>query len=343
MPDRDQAKIALEEHFYLPSFEAYGADGSALDGAGKAHNYQPEYFASVQKRLGDVKLQLEDMDRCGIERMVLSLTQPGIQGIPDRAMAIDTARRMNDDLAAILAAHPDRFAGFAAVALQDVRAAGDELERAVSRLGFKGALINGYSNIGDMNEAQYLDEPPVWDFWGRVEALGVPVYLHPRSPLPGQRRVYEGYPVLADSPWGFGAETAVHVLRLILSGLFDRFPRLRIILGHLAEGLPFLLPRVEHRLRHMSAEVRGKQREPVTFYLRENFYATTAGHFRTQAFIDALLEMGPDRLLFSVDYPYETMEEQAGWFDSLPISETDRRKIARTNAMRLLGLSDPAP
>jgi gamma-resorcylate decarboxylase len=342
MTEREAGKIALEEHFYLPSFEAYGADGEALEGAGKAHNYEPEYFASLQKRLGDVELWLEDMDRGGIERMVLSLTQPGIQGIPDRAMAVDTAKRMNDDLAQILAAHPNRFLGFAAVALQDVRAAGDELERAVSQLGFKGAMINGYSNIGDMNTAQYLDEPPVWDFWARVDALGVPVYLHPRSPLPSQRRAYEGYAVLADSPWGFGAETALHTLRLILSGLFDRFPRLRIILGHLGEGLPFLLPRVEHRLRHMSAEVRGRQLKPVTFYLRENFYVTTAGHFRTQALIDTLLEIGPDRLLFSVDYPYETMQEQTDWFDSLPISEGDRSKISRLNALELLGLNAPA-
>jgi gamma-resorcylate decarboxylase len=336
MSDRNHGKIALEEHFYLPSFEAYGADGSALDGAGKAHNYQPEYFASLQRRLGDISLWLEDMDRCGIERMVLSLTQPGIQGIPDRDIAVDTAKRMNDDLAEIVAAHPGRFAAFAAVALQDVRAAGDELERAVSQLGFKGALINGYSNIGDADTALYLDEPPVWDFWARVEALGVPVYLHPRSPLPGQRRVYEGYPVLADSPWGFGAETAIHTLRLMLSGLFDRFPRLRIILGHLGEGLPFLLPRVEHRLRHMSAEVRGQQSKPVMTYLRENFYVTTAGNFRTQALIDTLLEIGADRLLFSVDYPYETAQEQTDWFDSLPISVTDHRKIGRENALRLL-------
>jgi gamma-resorcylate decarboxylase len=189
-----------------------------------------------------------------------------------------------------------------------------------------------------MDTAQYLDEQPVWDFWARVEALGVPVYLHPRSPLTSQRRVYEGYSVLADSPWGFGAETAVHTLRIMLSGLFDRFPRLRIILGHLGEGLPFLLPRVEHRLRHMSPEVRGKQQKPVTFYLRENFYLTTAGHFRTQALIDTLLEIGSDRVLFSVDYPYETAQEQTDWFDGLPISESDRRKIGRENALELLQL-----
>jgi gamma-resorcylate decarboxylase len=188
-----KGKIALEEHFILSSFGAYGADASALDGATEAHNYDPGYFADVQNRLGDVTLRLEDMDRCGIERIFLSLTQPDIQGIPDRSIAIDTVRRMNDDLAEhFLVAHPTRFAGFTAVALQDVRAAGDELERVVSQLGFKGAMIN--SNIGDMDTAQYLDEPLVWDFWARVEALDVPVYLHPRSPLPSQRRVHGPLP-----------------------------------------------------------------------------------------------------------------------------------------------------
>jgi gamma-resorcylate decarboxylase len=334
----DQGKIALEEHFYLPSYEAYGADGAALEGSSKAHNYLPEFFASVQKGLSNVKLRLDEMDRGGIERMVLSLTQPGIQSIPDRKIAIDTAKRMNDELALIVEAHPKQFLGFAAVPLQDVGAAVDELERSVSKLGFKGVLINGYSNIGDMNTAQYLDEAPVWDFWARVDALGVPVYLHPRSPLASQRRAYEGYEVLADSPWGFGAETALHTIRLILSGLFDRFPRLRIILGHLGEGLPFLLPRVEHRLRHITPELRGKQQKPVTSYLRENFYITTAGHFRTQAFIDTMLEVGSDRVLYSVDYPYETVQEQNDWFDNLPISAADRRKISRENALKLLRL-----
>jgi predicted TIM-barrel fold metal-dependent hydrolase len=165
-----------------------------------------------------------------------------------------------------------------------------------------------------------------------------PCTLHPRSPLPNQRRVYEGYPVLADAPWGFGAETAAHTLRLILSGLFDRFPRLKVILGHQGEGLPFLLPRVESRLRHASPEVRGRQLKPVTSYLRENFYLTTAGAFRTQALMDTLLEVGSDRVLFSVDYPYETMQEQSDWFESVPISEGDRLKIGRTNAQQLLHL-----
>jgi gamma-resorcylate decarboxylase len=157
-----------------------------------------------------------------------------------------------------------------------------------------------------------------------------------RCPVSGV--VYEGYTVLADAPWGFGAETAAHTLRLILSGLFDRFPRLKIILGHQREGLPFLLPRVESQLRHASPEVRGRQRKPVTDYLRENFYLTTAGAFRTQAFMDTLLEVGADHVLFSVDYPYETMQEQSDWFESVPISEADRVKIGPSNAQRLLRL-----
>src|SRR3984885_12771550 len=280
MSERLQGKIALEEHFYLPSYEAYGADGDPLDGASKAHNYLPDFFASVQRGLSDIKLRLEEMDRGGIERMVLSLTQPGIQGIPDRKIAIDTAKRMNDELALIVEAHPKQF----------------------------------------------LASPPC-----RFRMCA-------RPPLMSQRRAYEGYEVLAGSPWGFGAETSLHTLRLILSGLFDRFPRLQVILGHLGEGLPFLLPRVEARLRHMSLEVRGKQQKPVTSYLRENFYITTAGHLRTQAFIDTLLEVGSDRVLYSVDYPYESVKEQNDWFDGLPISETDRRKIGRENALKLLRL-----
>jgi gamma-resorcylate decarboxylase len=185
-----------------------------------------------------------------------------------------------------------------------------------------------------MNTAQYLDEAPIWDFWARVDALGVPVYLHPRPPLMSQRRAYEGYEVLADSPWGFGDETSLHTLRLILSGLFDRFPRLQIILGHMGEGLPFLLPRVEHRLRHMSEKVRGKQQKPVTSYLRENFYKPP----QAISGLRRLLEVGSDRVLYSVDYPYETVKEQNDWFDNLPISETDRRKIGRENALKLLRL-----
>jgi 2,3-dihydroxybenzoate decarboxylase len=278
------------------------------------------------------------MDRYGIQVMVLSLTQPGVQGICDRVQAVDTARRLNDQLAEFVDQRPERFAAFAALPLQDPAAAGDELERAVRSLAFKGALVNGFSNLDDEQTAQYLDEAPVWEFWARAAALDTPVYLHPREPLITQRRIYEGYPALVGSPWGFGVETATHALRLIMSGLFDQFPQLRIIVGHLGEGLPFLLPRVEHRLRHAHAEVRGQQSRPLMDYLRENFYLTTSGTWRTPALLDTLLEVGAERILFSIDYPFENMREQSEWFDSVPISEADRRNIGGDNARRLLKL-----
>jgi 2,3-dihydroxybenzoate decarboxylase len=327
-----QRKVALEEHVVLPTLSAPGAVGSPGDA------FEPEYFADVRRRLADSSLRIEDMDRYGIETMVLSLSQPGVQGIFDRDTAVDTARRLNDELAEVVARHPRRLAGFAALPLQDPAAAGDELERAVKQLGFRGALVNGYSTIGDAQTAQYLDEPPVWEFWERVGALDVPIYLHPRDPLITQRRIYEGYPALLSSAWGFGVETATHALRLIMSGLFDRFPGVSVVLGHLAEGLPFLLPRVEHRLRHARQDLRGRQTRPMMSYLRNNFFITTSGAFRTAALLDTLLEVGADRLLFSVDYPFENMQEQTEWFEGVPISEADRHKIGADNARRLLRL-----
>lgn len=246
---------------------------------------------------------------------------------------------MNDYIAEnVLSKYPNRFLAFAALPLQDPEEAAKELERAVRELGFVGGLVNGYSNIGDENTAQYLDEPQVWPFWKKVEELQVPVYLHPRIPLPNQQRIYEGYEGLLGSAWGFGVETATHAIRLILSGLFDHYPNLTIILGHLGEGLPFTLPRVEHRLRHQRPETHGKHKKSPTEYLRKNFYLTTSGVFRTQALIDTLLEVGSDRILFSVDYPYESMEEISSWFDTCPISENDRIKIGSENATKLFNL-----
>jgi 2,3-dihydroxybenzoate decarboxylase len=322
-------KIALEEHWESEQFPATGT-----------HDFtETRYFADVQRRLREVDQRIEDMDRTGIDISILSLTQPGIEGITDAAVAIETARRMNDHAAdKLVGRYPERLRMFAAVPLQDPQAAAEELERAVKDLGAVGALINGYTNIGDENTARYLDEAPVDVFWNKVSELGVPVYLHPRIPLPNQQRIYQGYEGLLGSAWGFGFETATHALRLILSGLFDRYPNVNVILGHLGEALPFTLPRVEHRLRHQRPETHGSHRKPPTTYLRENFYLTTSGVFRTQALIDTLLEVGADRTLFSVDYPYESMHELAPWFDTCPISENDRIKIGRTNAAKLFGI-----
>jgi 2,3-dihydroxybenzoate decarboxylase len=326
--DPMQDKIALEEHYESADFPATGS-----------HEFtKPDYFSEVQRRLREVDERVSDMDSNGIGVSILSLTQPGIEGITDARKAVDTARRMNDHAATLVARHPERLRAFACVPLQEPEKAADELERAVRNLGFVGALINGYSNIGDENTARYLDESEVESFWARVEALGVPVYLHPRIPLPNQQRIYRGYEGLLGSAWGFGVETATHALRLMLSGLFDRHPKLTVILGHLGEGLPFTLPRVEHRLRRQRPETQGKHQKPPTHYLRENFFLTTSGVFRSQTLLDALLEVGADRILFSVDYPYESMFELAPWFDACPISHNDRVKIGRTNAEHLFRL-----
>jgi gamma-resorcylate decarboxylase len=322
-------KIALEEH----------VESTGLDVTGEHVFTEEAYFKDVEVRLQEYKLRLEDMDATGIETTILSLTQPGIEGVADTKKAVDSAKKMNDHIANFFVkANPGRFLGFACVPLQDPNAAAKELERAVKDLGFKGALVNGYTNIGDENTARYLDEPPVLDFWEKVAELDVPVYLHPRIPLPNQQRIYKGYDGLLGSAWGFGAETAMHAIRLILSGLFDRFPKVNVILGHLGEGLPFTLPRVQHRLRHQAPGTHGAHKKPPMHYLLNNFYLATGGIILNQQYntlLDTLLEVGSDRILFSVDYPYESMRELAPWFDSCPISENDRLKIGRTNAEKL--------
>jgi 2,3-dihydroxybenzoate decarboxylase len=327
-----RGKIALEEHFENPAYPTVGEGPYVTAG----------YAAEVARKRHDPAIRIAEMDQFGIETTIVSLTAPGIQGEPDVAKAVRIAREQNDyALRTYVEPYRGRLLAFAAVPLQDPRAAADELERAVTQLGFKGALVNGFSNIGDEDTAWYLDDPHVLPFWERVDGLGVPVYLHPRIPLASQTRALAGYPALTCSPWGFGRETSEHALRLILSGLFDRFPKLTIILGHMGEGLTFTLPRLESRLRHFKPGTHGPHKLPPTHYLRQNFYLTTSGVFRTSALLDAMLEVGSDRLLFSVDYPYESTAESASWFDNCPISEADRTKIGRTNARALFQLDSP--
>ncbi|MCE7002041.1 amidohydrolase family protein [Kibdelosporangium philippinense] len=327
-------KIALEEHVTTP------ANNELWDSSGEAARNGKAYMDEVDRRLLDVDERVELMDRHGIDVTVLSLTSPGIQSITEPETAIATARQTNDYLREeYVDRHPSRLRVFAAVALQDPASAADELERAVTQLGAVGALVNGYTNIGGPDEARYLDAEENFVFWERVAALNVPVYLHPREPLPSQTKIYQGYSSLVGSAWGFGHETSTHAVRLMLSGLFDRLPRLRIILGHLGEGLPFLLPRLQHRLeKQHDGTGLGKAERRVSEYFSENFYVTTSGHFHTKPLLDAVSEIGSDRVMFSVDYPYESMAEAAAWFDSALIAENDRAKIGRHNAERLFGL-----
>jgi len=321
-----QGKVAIEEHFVTPELEhlitAIGWDKAA--------------WRRVVGRLEDTQGQrLEEMDRLGIEKAVLSLGAIGIQDVTDTRRAVADAAAANDALAAVVSRRPDRYAGLAALPLQDPAAAAAEAERAVRQLGLRGALVNGYSSIGDLETAAYYDEPQFLPFWERFAALDVPFYLHPRQPLPNQR-IYEGHGKLLLGPvWAFTVETATHALRLIVGGLFDRFPKLTIIIGHMGELLPFAIHRLEQRIKNIPTLK--LQRRP-TEYLQENFYVTTSGNNHTQSLVGTILQLGADRIMFAADYPFEEMHEGAEWFDAVPISEADRLKIGRTNAMRLFRL-----
>lgn len=318
-------KIALEEHFVTAELEdCIGAVG-----------WGPGEWQQVIRRLEDTEGErLEEMDRLGIGVAVLSLGADGIQAIADPDQASATARRANEALAAIVSARPNRFAGLAAVALQDPATAAAEAERAVRELDFRGVLVNGYSDLPD-GSGRYYDEPECEPFWESIEALDVPVYLHPRNPLPTQRRIYEGREELLGPTWAFAVETGTHALRLITSGVFDRHPGVQVILGHLGEQLPFAMARLTQRIAH-NPRVSLDKDPRETF--RDHFFITTSGNAHTPSFLGAMMELGADRLLFAADYPFEEMADTAEWFDALPISEADRRKIGRENAASLLRL-----
>jgi 2,3-dihydroxybenzoate decarboxylase len=269
------------------------------------------------------------MDRHGIETMILSLNAPAVQAIPDPDRAAEVARRANDFLAEEAQKRPDRFQAFAALPMQDPDVAARELERCVNELSFKGALVNGFSQIVDPDNAVYYDLPQYRDFWGVVASLDVPFYLHPRNPLPSMAQIYDGHPWLLGPVWAFGQETAVHALRLMASGLFDEYPALTIILGHMGEGLPYSMWRVDN----CNAWIGQKRPFPAQRTLGEYFR-----NFHTPTLNAAMAEIGAERILFSTDWPFENIDHAADWFDDADISEADRRMIGRDNAARLFKL-----
>jgi gamma-resorcylate decarboxylase len=324
-----QGKIALEEHFAIPAT----LSDSQVFGA--------HVWEELGPRLTDFRdKRLHLMDASGVEIMILSLNAPAVQAIHDVKQAILVAREANDVLAAEMRQRADRFQGFAALPMQDPEAAARELTRCVKELGFVGALVNGFSQVQTPDSALYYDLPQYRPFWQVVADLDVPFYLHPRNPLPGAVPAYEGHNWLLGPNWAFHAETAVHALRLIGSGLFDAHPKLQIILGHLGEGIPAYLWRIDNRNNWMKAPHKYAARKPVADYFRANFHLTTSGHYSTPALMDAIAEIGVDRVMFSADYPFEDIGEAAAWFDAIAMEEGDRRKIGRDNALRLFRLPD---
>jgi predicted TIM-barrel fold metal-dependent hydrolase len=323
-----QGKIGLEEHFAIPE---------TLD---DSRGFFPDrIWDELKTRLIDLHdRRLRLMDEHGIEMMLLSLNAPVIQAIPDPARANELARKANDYLAREVEKRPDRFQGLAALPMQDPDLAIRELDRAIRDLGFKGVLVNGFSQIGDAETTVYYDLPPYRPFWAALAQLDVPFYLHPRNPIKRDARIYDGHPWLMGPAWAFGQETAVHALRLMGSGLFDEHPNLAIVLGHMGEGLPFSMWRIDNCNAWVEDRHNYPAKRKIADYFFENFYITTSGNFRTQALINAILEIGADRIMFSTDWPFENIDHAAVWFDHATISENDRRKIGRTNAARLFKL-----
>jgi predicted TIM-barrel fold metal-dependent hydrolase len=316
-------KIAFEEHFNVSQFEH------------KIPQYvNPDMMAEVKAKLLDMgAMRLHEMDAAGIGYSLLSLNAPGVQGETDPQQAVTLARQVNDSLADVVAQTPARYGGMATLPMQDPQAAVAELERCVTQLGFPAVMLNGFSNSPEGEDGWYYDHERFLPFWERVEALDVPIYLHPRNPLRPDEGIYAGHPELSGAVWMFTVETATHALRLMTSGLFDRFPQLKLILGHLGETLTFTMWRIEHRISCMG-DLR-KFEKPLGHYLRTNFYVTTSGNFHAPALHNALTELGADHILFSTDYPYESMREAADWFDNVDISEADRQQIGQANARRL--------
>ncbi len=291
----------------------------------------PPLFDMMGKQLCDLgTVRLEDMDKHGIETQVLSLFQPGVQ-VFESSTATMLAKEYNDRLFAAANEHPKRFIGLAAIAPQNPAMAADELERAVTDLGFKGAIISSHT------KGEFLDDKKYWVIFERAQKLNVPIYLHPRGPLPDMIKPYAAYPQLASAVWGFAADTSLHALRLILSGLFDEFPRLKIILGHLGETIPFMLARIDNRWSKFTAH--SKLKKLPGHYFRDNFRVSTSGMNEDPVVLKAVIDiLGSDNVLFATDYPFEDTGQAVNFIDNAPISENDRAKICHLNAEKVFSL-----
>jgi len=337
-------RIATEEAFVTTDIaQAYRdllARGASSDVGftslmGYYLNSSSERTRAVAARLEDLgERRIADMDATGIAMQILSLTSPGVQ-VFDAETGVALARAANDELAAAIATHPTRYAGLAAIAPQHPAAAAKELERAVRQLNLKGAIVNSHT------QGEYLDDEKFWDIFEAAEALDVPIYLHPNTPPnamiePFLARGLDG------AVFGFAVETGLHALRIVVSGAFDRFPGLTIVLGHLGEGLPYWLSRIDYM---HGASVRAKRYDSqpkltrrASDYLRENFYYTTSGMAWTPPIRYVQSVLGVDRLMYAMDYPYQFVPEDVSVTDALPVGYEDLRAFYQTNAERVFKL-----
>ena len=315
--------VALEEHYWDPDLVALfpGREGKRI--------------SDVEKRLLDLgELRLREMDAAGIDLQVLSHGAPGTQKL-EAETAVRMTRQTNDRLHAFIATNPARFAGLAILPTPDPKAAAAELERAVTDLGFKGAMIHGLTN------GRFIDEEQFWPIFERAHALDVPLYIHPSFPHPGVAAAYYNdyaarYPEILGPALGFTVEAATQAVRLVLSGVLERYPGLKLILGHLGEGIPFLLWRIDQSLSRP-----GNSGGSFRDAFRTHFHLTTSGNFSDTALACSVAEMGIDRILFSVDWPFIGNDLATSWLERSPLPADDKVKIFSANARKLLKLDVP--
>ena len=316
--------IALEEHYSDPQVTAHATpeDGQPPRRASS--------LAALTPRLTDLgATRLQEMDAAGIDMQVISHVPSPVQQV-DAERAVQLAVAANDRLHDAIDRNPDRFAGFAVLPTPDPRAAADELERTVSHLGFKGAMLHGRS------QGVFHDHRRFWPIYERAQALDVPIYLHPGPPHPAMIGAYyadylDDFPYLNSAAWGYTVDTANQIVRMILSGVFEVFPRLKMIVGHMGESIPFLVDRMDEALKRPG-------NKPISFRdtFCSHFYVTTSGHFSTPALLCTILEMGIDRVLFSIDWPFVDNAPGMDWMKTVPLSAEDKEKMFNANARRLL-------
>ena len=310
--------IAIEEHYWDEELEkTYTGSEAGRPG---------EQYTRLHDFTG---MRIKEMDEAGIDVQVISHGAPSTQKLPAETAAAMT-RRVNDRLHQAMSGHKQRFAGFAALPTAVPDAAADELERTTKELGFKGAMLHGLAN------GVFLDDKRFWPIYARAEKLDVPIYLHPAHPQPDVQRIYyddyvKDFPMVARPAWGYTVETATLAIRLILSGVFERHPKLKIILGHLGETLPFLIWRIDHALKRP-----GQRSMSFRDIFCNNFYITTSGNFSNPALLCCVMEMSVDHILFAVDWPFVMNPPAMEWMATVPLSDADKAKILSGNAKQLL-------
>lgn len=344
-------KIAIEEHFHTEAYTQYlysrkeWPRREMIEESGK--RLVRDWWSSTNYRLMDPEKpnpltelgegRLRRMDEAGIDMQVLSLSFPGVE-LFDAADATPLAREINDELSEAVARYPSRLSGFATIAPQAPEAAAEELERAVMKLGLKGAVVNGHIR------GEFLDDRKYWAIFEVAEKLDVPIYLHPKMPPPDMIQPYLTYPGLASAMLGFSAEASLHAMRLILSGVFDDYPKLKIILGHLGEAIPFWLWRIDSRWMEekmadpsSAAYYKDYQKSPSQCFI-ENFYVSLSGMYWEPVLQFVRSVLGADKIMFATDYPYESSQQAVQFIESVALTHDDKEKICHLNAEKILRL-----